>query len=390
VVTAKDIPMPIITANQTGGSFSSVGEQITIAPPAVVSEESNLINAFTEYFDTDVLDNFGAILSIFTDGVEINFGSSQTLINEAGGVISGHTGVYVDSPSVFLINYGSITSTAQGTGVFVDASGSGSIFDNRGYIRGDMTGVEANSAHDVTIVNSGTIESNGDAFSIAAHNGAVIHLLNSGMLKGASHAIVDASGALDLQNTGTMVGSILLFHNTGINAFDNDHLVNQGSIVGTVSLGFGDDFFSNAGGGVSGAIFGQEGNDQIVGGAGADVMSGGPGDDTLTGGPGADQFVFDTPLGQANIDRITDFAHKIDKIVLSHAIFTATNASGALKSAMFAATGKEAGHTRILYHPGNGFLYYDQDGSAHGHAPVHFSKLAAHLALTSTDFLVVA
>jgi hypothetical protein len=51
----------------------------------------------------------------------------------------------------------------------------------------------------------------------------------------------------------------------------------------------------------------------------------------------------------------------------------------------------------ILYTPGNGFLYYDQDGSGTTFAPIHFATIgdhaalqAAHIQLSNTSFLVEA
>ena len=110
--------------------------------------------------------------------------------------------------------------------------------------------------------------------------------------------------------------------------------------------------------------------------------------DTLTGGAGKDHFVFDTALATAGVDRITDFRHLTDKIDLSHAIFTATNASGTLQAAMFF-EGRHAhdASDRIVYNPVSGWLTYDSNGSAAG-GTHHFATLAAHLTLTHGDFLV--
>ncbi|WP_216075059.1 hypothetical protein, partial [Acinetobacter baumannii] len=42
----------------------------------------------------------------------------------------------------------------------------------------------------------------------------------------------------------------------------------------------------------------------------------------LTGGAGRDTFVFNTKLGNNNIDTITDFSVKQDTIQLDHSVFT--------------------------------------------------------------------
>jgi Ca2+-binding RTX toxin-like protein len=101
----------------------------------------------------------------------------------------------------------------------------------------------------------------------------------------------------------------------------------------------------------------------------------------LTGGHGHDSV--------NNVDRITDFKHGIDKIDLSHAIFSALNPGSWLHHAMFHVGPKAADHSdHIIYNPANGWLSYDADG--HGGAPaIHFATLAPHLALTAHDFYVI-
>lgn len=69
-------------------------------------------------------------------------------------------------------------------------------------------------------------------------------------------------------------------------------------------------------------LYGGDGDDVLSGGIGNDILRGSAGADTLTGGAGADQFVFYAALGATNVDRITDFAHGVDKIVLDDDIFT--------------------------------------------------------------------
>ena len=139
------------------------------------------------------------------------------------------------------------------------------------------------------------------------------------------------------------------------------------------------------------SIFGEFGKDNLIGGKGDDLISGGRSSDTLTGGPGSDHFRFDAALSAvANVDTIADFAHAIDKIELGHTIFAATNASGVLTASMFfSGTGAHDASDRIIYNPANGFLTYDSNGDAAGGA-VHFATLAPNLAMTNTDFLVVA
>jgi Ca2+-binding RTX toxin-like protein len=110
----------------------------------------------------------------------------------------------------------------------------------------------------------------------------------------------------------------------------------------------------------------------------------------LTGGAGADHFRFDTALTVPGVATITDFAHGVDKIELSHAIFSKTNpAGGTLKGAMFF-VGAHAhdGNDHLIYNKANGWLIYDSNGNAAG-GEHHFATLAAHLTVSASDFLIV-
>ncbi|MDP1667783.1 calcium-binding protein [Phaeovulum sp.] len=131
------------------------------------------------------------------------------------------------------------------------------------------------------------------------------------------------------------------------------------------------------------------GDDTLDGGAGNDTLNGGLGNDVLTGGAGADVFVFITPLGNDNIDRITDFDVTEDWIRLYQTVFPAL-AKGALPTTAFAAntTGLAGNATdRIIYETDTGNLYYDPDGN--GAAPGQlFAILTPGLALSAYDFFI--
>ena len=77
---------------------------------------------------------------------------------------------------------------------------------------------------------------------------------------------------------------------------------------------------------------GGDGNDMIDAGTGKDVLDGEFGKDTLIGGAGADKFLFSTSPAAGNADKIRDFAHGEDKIVLDRDVFKGLKA-GALPDA---------------------------------------------------------
>jgi chitinase len=138
-------------------------------------------------------------------------------------------------------------------------------------------------------------------------------------------------------------------------------------------------------------LFGLAGKDTIKGLGGADTIDGGLANDKLIGGSGNDKFVFDTALGTSNVDKITDFSHNHDVIVLENAVFTALGSNtGALNPSFFVAnaSGTAANtHQHIVYNTQTGALSYDQDGSG-SHAAVQFATLINHPTLDAGDFLV--
>ncbi|PZV38558.1 hypothetical protein B5V02_10575 [Mesorhizobium kowhaii] len=130
----------------------------------------------------------------------------------------------------------------------------------------------------------------------------------------------------------------------------------------------------------------------ITGNSGANVINGLGGNDTLSGSTGNDTFVFTTALNAStNVDHITDFSVVDDTIQVDNAIFAALGANGTLTAAQFVknTTGLAGdGNDHIIYETDTGWLTYDSNGNAAG-GSTHFAKLAANLALTNADFVVV-
>jgi Ca2+-binding RTX toxin-like protein len=126
----------------------------------------------------------------------------------------------------------------------------------------------------------------------------------------------------------------------------------------------------------------------LIGGGGHDQLSGLGGADVLTGGAGLDAFVFAAALGAGNIDTVTDFSVVNDTIWIDNAVFWGL-ASGALAASAFSIGAAAADASdRIIYNAATGALMFDADGAGAG-AAVQFASLAAGVALTNADFLVV-
>jgi Ca2+-binding RTX toxin-like protein len=144
-----------------------------------------------------------------------------------------------------------------------------------------------------------------------------------------------------------------------------------------------------AGNGGADRLQGGTGSDVMDGGAGADRLIGGAGPDLLRGGVGGDMFHFNAPLSSTtNVDRIADFNVPADQIELENAIFTTLSGTSLSSSAFHVGSGAHDSSDRIIYNSESGALYYDANGNAAG-SSVQFATLAAHLALTASDFLIV-
>ena len=143
-------------------------------------------------------------------------------------------------------------------------------------------------------------------------------------------------------------------------------------------------------------LIGNGANDTLTGNSGNDLLVGGLGLDTLTGGSGNDKFVFNTALGSANIDTVTDFVSGADKILLENSVFTGfagLSAGQALPSSNFVSGASPVATTTsatVLYNTSTGALLYDADGSGSGVA-VQFATLGTttHPTILASDFIIL-
>jgi len=103
-------------------------------------------------------------------------------------------------------------------------------------------------------------------------------------------------------------------------------------------------------------------------------------------------FVFTTALNAStNVDHITDFSVADDTILVDNAIFVALGGNGTLSAAQFVANASGTASNasqHIIYETDTGWLTYDSNGNAAG-GSTHFATLAANLALTNADFVVI-
>lgn len=237
----------------------------------------------------------GANAIILGDDVT-GVGANTLVIGESGVVRSlnyqGNSAIYMIGSSSFLQNWGEVTGT---WGSFLQGFDNGKV-ENHGVMAGSsQEGLYLTSSVNVQVVNTGVI-SGGDSISFITSDGTV---QNSGQIIGSGEsgygidAVLSTDG-IKILNTGLITSIGLAAIQLGV--FD-DIVRNSGQIDGDVLLGDGADKFRGFEGTTTGDVFGEGGNDLLIGGANSDRLDGGDGDDVLRGRDGED-----TLLGGGGVD----------------------------------------------------------------------------------------
>jgi Ca2+-binding RTX toxin-like protein len=404
-ITPATISKSIFKDAIPGFSYTVNSQQVTVTHGVTVS--SNHDSGVFSAFAVSSLFNHGNIFSGLGDSAVTMTGDISFISNAFDGTIQGaHNGVSMDGITANIVNSGVIRGL-DGDGVQFGLHSTATSLNNFGTIFGKHAGVhEVSDFAGGVIVNAGLIASSEQAIFINTLNQFNTVVVNNALatIRGGTAAIEVHLGTISLDNRGVIIGRILI---DSAAAFA-DTVTNRGTIKGAVFFNDGNDVFKGKGG-TSGAVHGGNGGDTLIGGShvdslfgdlGGDTLNGGGGNDrlhggfgfdTLSGGGGSDRFFFETALDEFfNLDRITDFTANLDKIVLDDDIFAGLGADGILTAARFhiGAAAADASD-RIIYSRNTGFLFFDPDGKG-GVGEVHFATLAPHLALHSTDFVVVA
>jgi Ca2+-binding RTX toxin-like protein len=213
---------------------------------------------------------FGVTLNYITSSALENWG---TIFGEAGAV-SFHS--YSDGSSASLINHG-----------WLEAGGASHQAYGWGRDQAVYSGVET-----TTIVNEGTMLAADRGGAGVMLEGLTATIENSGTIHSERYwgVFVQGTTALDMMNGGTISGK----RGAVSLSMAADTVTNDGHLDGRVTLGRGGDVYHGENGRVTGAVWGQGGNDLLMGGDFADILGGGSGQDTIFGGGGADTLTGST------------------------------------------------------------------------------------------------
>jgi Ca2+-binding RTX toxin-like protein len=342
------------------------GNVIDVRGDISVTQAQTNWGIYSEGESTDILVRSTCSIEA-TSGVYAS-GAQSSIVNRADMTMTSY-GLYLAGVGAVARNYGDLHVEA-GAGLY--STGEGAKIFNYGDIDAATSGIAIYEAGSVA-TNFGTVDSG----NIGVFVGIGAKLVNeaSGVVVGTTAV---HSYGIDVQNTvvnkGMIAGSDYAYF--GQDSV-TDHIVNRGTMVGTVSLGAGNDYFDTLGGKLIGNVTGGMGDDIIVtdnpqikytenagqgtdtvkstvtltlgnnienliligektawgtgngldnsllgnsadnmlfGNGGFDTLDGAAGNDTLTGGTGGDTFVFNKDYDS---DTISQFFDGEDIIYLS-------------------------------------------------------------------------
>lgn len=205
----------------------------------VKQQSSGDLAALSEDGSDNVLTVKG-VIALFPDeffnGVGVvSRGDNFTLNIAKDGIIAGFSGVALQGSGSSILNNGLISGLGTDLGTGVSMTSDNGTLTNNGKIIAREFGVKIGS--DATIVNNGTIVSGDQGVSYPNLSTHALNLTNHGTI----HALTAVGGS-------------------GV----NDRIINDGSIVGEIALGDGNDMIDTRGGSIKGAIFTADGDDTLI------------------------------------------------------------------------------------------------------------------------------
>jgi hypothetical protein len=276
--TAFSVAFAINSAGSAGGAVVNNGRITLENQSASMSGGTTFAVAggtFSSMTNHGLIEAYGAggRVSALSVGNVYNHGTI-TAIAAAGPVIA------VDLQWYDFQNYGTITAHCGGPlQMFQDITWQGRPFSVAVVA---YRGTHANHG-EITATSMLSNGSVGIWFEVFGES--LETFVNTGVITAdeAIHVRSDGPGAIDLTNSGSLNGRVVL-------AGGADRVLNSGAINGSVDLGAGADLFDGRSGLQTGAVLGGGGDDTLRGGVGRDILSGGDGDDLLSGGLGDDRI----------------------------------------------------------------------------------------------------
>ncbi|SDB16214.1 calcium-binding protein [Bauldia litoralis] len=315
------------------------------------------------------------------DGATVNgLGGSDTLLGQAqADILNGGTGADLmlgrgGDDTYFVDNAGDMVSESAG-------QGTDTVVSSISYLLGDnvenlgLSGTAnisgtGNGLANILVGNSGNNALFGGDGADGLDGGAGADDMRGGtgddtyFVDNAGDGVTEFAG----QGTDTVASSVTF--TLGANV-ENLVLTGSAKINGT-------------GNNLANILVGNAGKNTLNGGGAADTISGGLGKDKLLGKGGKDMFVFADALGPANADKLKDFKHKKDKIVLDQDIFAAVGTKVGKKEFV---EGKKAGDKNDHIIRDGKKVFYDGDGKG-GAKQVLFAKIDKKVDLDHKDFMV--
>ncbi|MHA6770114.1 calcium-binding protein [Sphingobium ummariense] len=193
-------------------------------------------------------------------GLHASFQNDGKITVDAGEIAIGVH--YVDYNGAQFVNHGEITVTSSPESPYYSFG----IYMIQSYVPRDG---------EYHYINGGTITAD-----------VAIYLYEN------NRTLPTAGFADVIMNSGTINGAVFV-------DLGDDRIVNSGAMHGETFLGEGNDIYDGSSGLLDGTVWGEQGNDILIGGAHADIFSGGDGGDRLDGREGADIL-----LGDAGDDRL--------------------------------------------------------------------------------------
>ena len=278
--------MPTLSTNADNLTFTTSFQQWIIQAGVVVGSP-NVLSAVVMPYAGDSLVNNGVVFmpeGVPVGGVAILVtGAGSSVTNSKSGTITGLGGISAQAAGVKVVNDGSIVGFA---GIGIDfGQGKGARLDNSGNIQGEAVAVRGTLLDGFSLINSGTIKSDGEGIVLLATGR--VDISNTGTIvagTGSAIVVMGQGASVDLDNQGVIKGKVEL--TDGADIFDSRGGVTKGAIL----AGAGNDTLN--GGGGANKLHGEDGQDFIAGRGGSDRLIGGADGDTLKGGRGGDDFVY--------------------------------------------------------------------------------------------------